>query len=226
MSSIAASWSERSSSAQPPKSLADLAYERIKQKIVTCTLKPGEYLNEAHLASVIGIGRTPVRLATSRLMLDGLLQIMPRKGLLVKPLSLDEIVQIIEIRRINEPYCARLAAERATPADVRDMANILKQSAQAARALDNERVMELDHEFHICLSRAASNAVLAGLLQGLYERSLRYWFVSIGSAGHNSEIQDEHGDVLAAIESRNPDEAERAMLRHIDSFHHTVTRFL
>lgn len=221
----AGAWPDRAP-VPPAPSLADLAYERIKQKIVTCAIRPGEYLNEAQLASAIGIGRTPVRLATSRLMLDGLVQIMPRKGLLVKPLSLDEIIQIVEVRRINEPYCARLAAERATAADVADMRDVLERASQAIRDQDSELAMKMDHAFHICLSRAAANPVLAGLLQGLYERSLRYWFVSIRSAGHVREIEDEHGDVLSAIERRDPDAAERAMLRHIDSFHQTVTRFI
>src|SRR6185437_384077 len=103
------------------QSLRDSAYEAIKQRIITCAFKPGEYINELQLSSLLKIGRTPVHQALDRLMLEGMVEVIPRKGVIVKPISLNEVLQIIEVRLINECYCARLAAERANDADIAEM---------------------------------------------------------------------------------------------------------
>ena len=94
-------------------SLRDSAYEAIKHKIITCELKPGEAVSEAALSASLGIGRTPVHQAIDRLMMDGLMDVLPRKGVVVQPVSLDEIFQIVEVRRLNEVFCVRRAAEEA-----------------------------------------------------------------------------------------------------------------
>ena len=94
-------------------SLLDTAYEEIKHRITICAFRPGDYLNEAEISTTLGIGRTPVHQALDRLMVEGLVQVMPRKGIIVKPVSLDEALQTIEVRLLNESYCVRLAADRA-----------------------------------------------------------------------------------------------------------------
>src|SRR4051812_42750255 len=92
-------------------SLRDTAYAAIKHRIITCAFKPGEFLNEASVSATLGIGRTPVHQAIDRLMLEGMLDVMPRKGVIVRPVSLDEVMQIIEVRLLNECPCVRLATD-------------------------------------------------------------------------------------------------------------------
>ena len=95
-------------------SLRDAAYEAIKHRIITCAFRPGEYINELQLSALLNIGRTPVHQALDRLMVEGMVEVIPRKGVIVKPVSLNEVLQIIEVRLINEPLGARLAAEHAS----------------------------------------------------------------------------------------------------------------
>src|SRR5580700_9855201 len=102
-------------------SLRDAAYEAIKHRIITCAFKPGEYINELQLSSVLKIGRTPVHQALDRLMIEGMVEVIPRKGVIVRPVSLNEVLQIIEVRLINEPYGARLAAEHANDSDLAEL---------------------------------------------------------------------------------------------------------
>src|ERR1700753_983499 len=83
-------------------SLLDTAYDEIKRRITICAFRPGYYLNEAEISTMLGIGRTPVQHAIDRLMVEGLVQVMPRKGIIVKPVSLDEVMQTIEVRLLNE----------------------------------------------------------------------------------------------------------------------------
>lgn len=75
-----------------PRSLRARAYEEIKRRIITLRYEPGAYLNEARVSEQLGIGRTPVHQALDRLMLEGMVEVIPRKGVVVRPVSLDEVL--------------------------------------------------------------------------------------------------------------------------------------
>ena len=210
----------------PAPSLADQAYEAIKHQIITLQFKPGAYLNEASISKRLGIGRNPVHLAVRRLVLEGMLEVMPRKGVIVKPASLKEVLDIIEVRLLNESYCVRLAAERATEAEIAEMADILDQGVESAKRRDIERQMLLDRDFHCAISRAARNTVLADILRNLHERSLRFWFISLVDQRHGEAVGQEHTAILDAIRSHDADAAEAAMRRHVEAFRANVTRHI
>jgi DNA-binding GntR family transcriptional regulator len=207
-------------------SLRDKAYEAIKHRIITCAFKPGEYINELQLSSILKIGRTPVHQALDRLMIEGLVQVIPRKGVIVKPVSLNEVLQIIEVRLINEPYGARLAAEHARDSDLSAMSEVLLQAKHWAALRNVELMMLLDREFHLLIAQSAKNDVLMELLRSLQERSLRFWFISLNAPKQYERVQDEHSTILAAIRKHNADHAEAAMRDHIESFRASVSQFL
>jgi GntR family transcriptional regulator, rspAB operon transcriptional repressor len=207
-------------------SLRYKAYEAIKQRIITCAFKPGEYINELQLSSFLKIGRTPVHQALDRLMIEGLVQVIPRKGVIVKPVSLNEVLQIIEVRLINEPYGARLAAEHARDSDLSAMSEVLLQAKHWVALRNVELMMLLDREFHLLIAQSAKNDVLIELLRSLHERSLRFWFISLNAQNQYERVQDEHSGILAAIRKHNADHAEAAMRDHIESFRSSVLQFL
>jgi DNA-binding GntR family transcriptional regulator len=209
-----------------PLSLRDAAYEAIKHRIITCTYRPGEYINEANVSAMLGIGRTPVHQAIDRLMLEGMVDVMPRKGVIVKPVSLDEIMQIVEVRLLNESYCVRLAAERADRDEASHLTDILARTAQWIEARNSEQLMLLDREFHGVLARASKNVVLADTLSKLHDRSLRFWFISLNRTGHNENVHAQHEAILAAIRDRDADGAEQAMRAHILDFRENLMRSL
>lgn len=216
----------RSLSPNDTQSLRDKAYETIKHRIITLALKPGEYVNEASLSSQLGIGRTPVHQALDRLMVDGMVEVIPRKGVIVKPVSLDDVMQIIEVRLLNETYCAHLAAERADEREIEGLARVLESTHRVARARNIERMMLLDREFHLLLARAARNDVLADLLGKLHDRSLRFWFISLTERAHHENVQHQHGAILDAIRTHDPNAAEAAMRDHIESFRANVAKYI
>lgn len=205
-------------------SLKHTAYETIKHEIITCALAPGEYVNEAGLCSRLKLGRTPVHQALQRLMLEGLVEIMPRKGAIVKPVSLDQVMQIIEIRLLNEAYCARLAAERADDATIAELDEILTRARHHTRVHNIEQMMLCDRDFHNVLARVANNAVLSDVLRRLHDRSLRLWFISLKAADHHENVQEQHEAILEAIRHHDPVRAESAMRAHIESFRDNMTR--
>ena len=207
-------------------SLRDAAYDAIKHRIITCSFRPGEYINELQLSSLLKIGRTPVHQALDRLMLEGMVGVIPRKGVIVKPVSLNEVLQIIETRLVNESYCSRLAAERASNSEIAELADVLKRSRHWTSMRNVENIMLLDREFHLLMARAAKNDVLAELLRSLHERSLRFWFISLNAPAQYESVHDQHDAIFAAISRRDPDKSEAAMRAHIESFRANVSQFL
>jgi DNA-binding GntR family transcriptional regulator len=207
-----------------PPSLRARAYEAIKRRIITLQYRPGEYLNEAMISEQLGIGRTPVHQALDRLMLEDMVEVIPRKGVIVRPVSLDEVLQLVEVRLVNETHCAALAAARATEAELERMGAILAPSQRLIAVRDIERLMLLDRDFHSGISAAAKNRVLAGVLLSLHDRSLRFWFISLSDEAHLIEVRDQHVEIYKAIRARDGAAASRAMREHIESFRTNIMK--
>jgi DNA-binding GntR family transcriptional regulator len=209
---------------RPVKSLLDQAYNEIKLRIITCGYRPGEVLSEAAISDELKIGRTPVHQAIHRLMMDGLITIMPRKGVMVAPAGVDEVMEIIDVRLVTECYCARLAADRADDSELQHLQKIVDASEKVTNQRDVEKMMLFDREFHDTLARATRNTVLADILRSLHERSLRFWFISLRDPDHHRNVLAQHRAIVAALQSRQPDAAENAMREHILAFQRNVTR--
>lgn len=198
-------------------SLSDEAYELIKHSILRLEFRPGQFLNELSICKTLGIGRTPVHQAVHRLMAEGLLTIIPRKGVLITADSMNEILDVIEARWAVEPTIAALAAERASAAHIAQLANLMQEAAALADKPDRSRLMEIDHEFHGVIAAAAGNLVLADLIRPLRERSGRLWHLQRRGADDMTHTQTEHEAVLEAIRRGDKDAAARAMQVHLMS---------
>lgn len=201
------------------------AYEEIKHRIFTVAYRPGAYLNEVSISQELEIGRTPVHQALHRLAKEGLVDVIPRKGIVVRPVSLDEVAHIIEARLINEAYCASLAARRVTRADLEVPKAILAKAQEEIDAGEGvEELMRLDQQFHSWIAKMCGNPVLADFLGNLQDRAARFWFLSLSEGHHSEQVQREHLDLLQAIASK--DEASSASMAraHIESFRNTILR--
>ena len=206
---------------QRRQSLGDAAYEAIKYNIVTCKFMPGECINEGAVSRLLGFGRTPVNTALDRLMLEGMVEVIPRKGIIVKSIVLEEVLQMIDVRLINEAHCARLAAQRADDTHISKLTEII---ARARRSLSDGRIhsmMLLDREFHGVLANATKNPELTEVLRKLSERSLRFWFISF-AVPEQIMLQEQHETVFAALRDRDEDGAEAAMRAHIEGIRKCV----
>jgi GntR family transcriptional regulator, rspAB operon transcriptional repressor len=206
------------------QSLRDAAYKAIKHRIITLGFRPGEFINEASVCIDLGIGRTPVHQAFDRLMLEGMVDVIPRKGIIVRPVSFDEILSIVEVRLINETYCVRMAAERVSADDLRQLTDILIRARQWLEVRNIEQLMLLDRDFHGVIARCSGNIVLTDTLANLHDRSLRFWFLSLASSGQHEAVQEQHEAILAAMRDHDPRGAEEAMREHIESFKRNLTQ--
>ena len=212
---------------QRPVPLVVQAYEAIKHRIFTVAYAPGAYLNEIAISRELGIGRTPVHLALHRLAKEGLVNVIPRKGVIVRPVSLDEVAQIIEARLVNETYCATLATRRVTRADLETPKAILSRAqAEIDAGTGVEELMRLDQAFHSWIAKMSGNPILAEFLSNLQDRAARFWFLSLSEGHHPQQVQREHLDLLQAIASKDETQAANMARAHIESFRNTILRVL
>ncbi|TPW29993.1 GntR family transcriptional regulator [Martelella alba] len=203
---------------QPRLSLRDQAYQVIKSKIVSCELKPGEAVTVTDLADALGIGRTPVIQAVDRLMIDGLVEVMPRKGVVVSPVSLDELVELIEVRQINEARVTRWAAERIQEKQVKELRDNLDRMLKATQKRELDQLIALDRAFHQTIALTAGNSIMTELLGNLHDRAVRFWTLSLNVPDQNSRVCDQHAEIIEKLAAHDPDAAEQAMLSHINAF--------
>jgi DNA-binding GntR family transcriptional regulator len=203
------------------ETLTERAYRQIEELIVTLELPPETILSEQSLAQRLGIGRTPIREALQRLARDGLVVILPRRGILVSPINLKTQMRLLEVRRELERLMARGAAERATTEELTTFASIAHDMRRASDQADDMTFMRLDRALNELVSQAARNEFAArsmGLMHGL---SRRFWYQHYREAGDLPLSARLHADLADAIARRDADAAGRAsdlLIDYIESF--------
>jgi DNA-binding GntR family transcriptional regulator len=142
--------------ALPKASLSEAAYEALRERVLNLTLPVGELLNERWIYERLGFGRTPVHQALQRLHQEGFLEIVPRKGVLVKPDSVSRIIDLLDARSIIEPVLAGRAARRAGPDDIKALKQITAPLSEPAdrKSSSVDRFIERDRAFHAKLAAA------------------------------------------------------------------------
>jgi len=200
------------------RSQNQIAYETLKEAIVTLRLKPSEYLNCAQLADTFRLSRTPVMRALDRLMTEGLVNIIPRKGVAVAPLSLDDAFELADVRMVNEGYCLELAAQRIDHQSLKRLHDILQRYDDAATTVDVAVLLQMDRDFHETIAIASGNRILANVLSVLHVRSQRFWALAVSRRTHIKEVAIEHREILRCLEAHDPNAARQALNRHVLSF--------
>lgn len=195
------------------------AYEALKNDIVTLRLAPGDFLITAQLMARYGLGRTPINHAIHRLHNDKLIQIVPRKGIIVAPLSLDEALDLIAVRMVNEKLCLQLAAKKITAKQIEALKEAQSRYIQACDSNNIVKALDADRIFHEILADASANQVLPDILKRLHARSQRFWALSLVNEQHSREVIEEHNAIIEALEKRDSDAAIAAIEQHIASFH-------
>jgi GntR family transcriptional regulator, rspAB operon transcriptional repressor len=200
-----------------PNSLVARAYEEIKEKIITLYFLPGQYLNEAAISSLLDLGRTPVHQALQRLELEGLIEIMPRKGIVVLPDSISEIIKILESRAAVEAELAKAAAGRASIDDGKELVTLAQAIKYTQRGPGIDGFIACDRAFHRKLAERAGNSVLSDFAQQLHERSIRYWYLHLWQTMDVQATTRQHVAIAEAIAKHDGERADAAMREHIDS---------
>ena len=197
-------------------SLTDKAYRELEERIVTLRLQPGQVLSEMELSEQLAIGRTPIREALQRLTREGLVVILPRKGILVSEINPGKQFLVLELRRQLERLIVRAGAMRRTEEERAAFLDIATGMEHAARDNDGIEFMRYDNALHSLIATAAKNeyAIRAiGLINGL---SRRFWYVHYKETADLPLCARLHAAVARGIAEGDPDAATEACDRLID----------
>ena len=200
----------------PAETLTEQAYRLIEEQIVTLRLKPGDVLSEQMLSATFKIGRTPIREALQRLAHEGLVIILPRKGILVSDLNPRHQLLVLEVRRELERLLCRTGAERATPEQREQMQEIARGMDRAAKSNDDIAFMRLDREFNRLMIEAAHNSYAARSMKLIQGLSRRFWYMHYRQAADLPLCARLHANQARAMAQGNSDAAARASDKLID----------
>lgn len=203
-------------------SLSEKAYVEIKERILTLQLRPASFVNESMLSEMLGIGRMPVHQAVQRLQREGLVEVLPRKGLLIRPDSLNDMLALLEARLAMEPNITALAAQRATAEQVAALQRVVQDSKKIVNQSERLSFMKLDRAFHGLIAQAAGNKILAEAQRPLHERSELIWHLRVMREDGLVVNQREHVAILEAILARDESAARDAMKAHLNSLHDRI----
>src|SRR6185312_13390 len=201
-------------------SFADRAYYAIRELIVTLELPPGAVVREPELTERLGIGRTPVREALRRLAQERLVEVFPRRGMFVTKVDVRDLARLCEVRIALEPEAARLAAERATQADLAELRGLLAE-LDGRRKRDPRALIDLDERIHRAIYHASHNPYLAETLEQYYTHALRIWMVALARTDIGAAVGGHHA-VLEAVVRGDGARAARLMREHVESFEEAV----
>jgi DNA-binding GntR family transcriptional regulator len=194
-------------------SLAEDAYQRLKDAIRKGTLAPGTRVREVEIAERFGISRTPAREAIRRLETEGLVSFVPRHGAVISKLDHQETMELYDLREILEGAAAGFAARHASAAEIEELAELIAAEPELAEKPD--QLADLNQIFHAALYRAAHNRFLERSLIGLRDSMALLGGTSLRVAGRFETAHDEHVAIISAIAARDADKAEQAAKAHI-----------
>jgi DNA-binding GntR family transcriptional regulator len=205
--------------------LSEKAYHLIKEKIITLELRPSSVIDEQSLMEELDLGRTPIREALLRLAAEGLVDIIPRRGMFVANVSITDLQKIFEVRITLEGLCARLAAQRIAEEQIAQMETILQDLEQVQNG-DGEALMVIDERFHALLYQAADNEFLAELLERLYAPSLRLWHLVLDRLSDVRGAIEQHRGVAEALKAGDGAQAEALIQQHVAEFQQEIKAVL
>jgi DNA-binding GntR family transcriptional regulator len=207
---------------------AERAYELLKEEIITTRMKPGAMIEEAVLVSDLGLGRTPVREALKRLEAERLVVVLPRRGMYVAEVTLAELRELEEVRLPLETLSARLAVQRITPEQLKDLERLLAEVAARAdgSAQVSDRSLEMDRRLHELVWRASHNSLLRDECDKLFNLSMRLWYLLVDRLEPSDLHEEVFGEILAAAKSKDERRAEDAIRNHILLFGDSIRRHL
>lgn len=197
--------------------LADRAYRRILDLILSGDMRPGEHLNERRLSALLEISRTPVRDALLMLETEGLIVRHGRMGVQIKQMQIEEYMDALQIRLLLEPDVARIAAGRIAAADLGALEGELRKALSAAEAgqtMVRERTRWIDDRLHGAILAAAGNAQLTAIVENLRRKTQIFDLRNLPERA--VATCREHIDILEALCAGDGPAAAAAMTRHLE----------
>ena len=213
--------SKRTTSAQAIEllqehSLATLAQRELERRIISGEIAVGAKLNEAEIATALGVSRGPVREAFRALDQAGLVRVEKNRGVFVRQVSLEEANEIYEVRAVLEGLIGRLAAQRIDAEELDQLRGIVKKMHAQEKGRKAEAYFLLNVEFHDLLARAARNGALLANYRSIVNQLDLYRRATLTRSTDNIPISTrDHEAIVQAIAAHDAALAERLMTDHV-----------
>jgi len=202
----------------PPRGGARLtnhAYQLVRARVLTGALRAGTVLPETAVAEELGISKTPVRQALRALLQEGLLEVGPRRQLVVSGVSVEHRHELVQVREALERIAVAQACHVMSVDEIDQLRILLRRQKRAAEANDEETFIDLDEELHLAIAAGARLRVVPRLLTQLrgFVRLMR-----LGTAryeGHLHQVVDEHEAIVDGLERGDEGAALEALAIHL-----------
>lgn len=189
--------------------------DAIRDAVVRGVYAPGYRLVEAELSDAYQASRSAVRAALRLLVSDGLVEVERHKGARVRQVSLDEAIEITEVRVVVESMVAAKAAERVAPDDAAALKSIGARMRRAVEASDTVEYSDLNRRLHTMIRRTARQSIAEGILERLHGQLVRHGFRLALKPGRPAVSLAQHERIIAALVAKHPAEAAEAMRDHL-----------
>ena len=197
-------------------SLASLAQRELERQIISGEIAAGAKLNEADVASQLGVSRGPVREAFSALSQAGLVRVEKNRGVFVRQIMLEEANEFYEVRAALEGLIGRLAARRISIDEIEELRAVVRRMHQVQKSRRPEDYFALNVEFHEVLARAARNNALQANYRGVVNQLDLYRRATISRNSDNIHLStEEHERIVEAVAARDEARAEALLVQHV-----------
>lgn len=205
----------------------DFAYGYVKRLIVDLTLPPGDIVTEMDIATVTGLSRTPVREAFLRLDAERLIQLLPRRGALVAPITARQIRELSRTRLALELYAVQEVHGRRIAVAGELWPMVRRQRTLTVRGAGYPEIIACDREFHTAIVRAVGNTELTELYTSMGDRQQRTGVAAFMAQPGRAEIAVEHHQrIVEALERHDLDATQDLLREHLDRHAEDLERYL
>ena len=191
--------------------LTKQAYEIIKKRLITCEYPPNTILNEARLSAELGYSRTPTREAIIQLEKEGFLQVLPKKGIYVTAITINDVLQIFQVRKEIEPVVMLMGKDNL------DQKVLLDFKERFSK--DVENVMEgyrLDTAMHMYLIESCGNSFIIKMMHEVFDKNTRVIIASKENQLHVKDSRAEHLEIINLLLEGKCQDAAQKMSEHVD----------
>lgn len=206
------------------KPLREVIFNTLREAIIVGELKPGERLMEVQLADKMGVSRTPVREAIRKLELEGLVEMLPRKGAHVADLSVKDIMDVLEVRATLDGLASMLSATRITDDELKDLKHVQAQFISFVEKDNLQGSIKKDVEFHDIIYRSSRNEKLIQIANNLREQVQRFRVIYLKDFSSTKELIREHADIIDGISRKDSEIAQKYAQKHIRNQEETIIK--
>lgn len=195
--------------------LVDRLRNTLEDEIVTGRIAPGARLDEVSLATRFAVSRTPIREALNQLSTSGLIEMRPRRGAIVTPVTTEDLVEMFETMAEMEAVCGRLATRRMTEDERKGLLSAHEACRHAAETEDTHLYYEQNVQFHRAIYMGCHNRFLINEVRQLRRRLRAYRRLQLRVRGRIAVSYDEHQAIVDAIMAGDEARAEGALRAHV-----------